>query len=380
MRITLVTETYPPEVNGVALTVQSLLGGLLQLGHELTLVRPAQAGEGTDGFTDGAVRIVPVPSLPLPLYPGLRIGLPVTRRLRRLWRTQRPDVVYIATEGPLGWAAARVARRLAIPAATGFHTRFDDFVAHYGMRWLSRPVFAYMRRFHNRAQATLVPTQELFDFLTRRGFRYPRLHRRAVDTRQFDPQRRDAVLRAQWGLGEDGLAVIYLGRIAPEKNLEVAVAAFRAIQSRHPRARFVWVGDGPARAVLERANPGFVFCGMQHGESLGRHFASGDLFLFPSLTETFGNVTLEALASGVVVLAFDYGAAGEHIRNGVDGVTVPFGDAAAFVQTARELADDPLRMRAIRNTARRAVAELGPAPVSRAFEALLIVCSQEQPA
>lgn len=380
MRVTLVTETYPPEVNGVALTVQSLVEGLVRLGHEVTLIRNATAGEAPGEQRDGPVRVLRMRSLPLPRYPGLRIGLPFAGRLRRLWQSERPDVVYIATEGPLGWAATRAARKLGIPATTGFHTRFDDFVAHYGLRWLSRPVFAYMRRFHNRAQATIVPTRELFDFLRQRGFRHPCLHRRAVDTGLFDPKRRDPALRRSWGLGDADLAAIYVGRIAPEKNLEVAVAAYRAIQSRHPSARFVLVGDGPARESLERANPDFIFCGMQHGQALARHFASADLFLFPSLTETFGNVTLEALASGVVVLAFDYGAAGEHIRSGIDGVTVPFGDAAAFVQAARELADDPVRMQNIRRQARRAVAELSPESVSKAFEALLLSCSRGQTA
>lgn len=381
MRVCLVTETFPPEINGVALTVQRLLDGLREQGHEAMLVRPAQAGErpGRESTADGSIELR-VPGAALPRYPGLRFGFPVTRRLKALWREQRPDVVYIATEGPLGWAAVRAARALGIPSTSGFHTRFDDYFGHYGLRFMSALVFAYLRRFHNFTRATLVPTQELARDLAGRGFRGVRLLKRAVDTRQFDPARRDLALRARWGLGDRDLAVIYVGRIAPEKNLEVAVAAFRAIEAVRPGARFVWVGDGPARAALQRAHPDFIFCGLQRGAELGRHYASADLFLFPSLSETFGNVTLEALASGLAVLAFDYGAAAEHIVSGSNGLTVPREQAAAFVAAARELAADPIRIEHLRRRARESVAELNPASVSRHFAALLQDCCRGSPA
>ncbi|HEX7383334.1 MAG TPA: glycosyltransferase, partial [Burkholderiaceae bacterium] len=143
---------------------------------------------------------------------------------------------------------------------------------------------------------------------------------------QLSPALRDDALRARWGAGRDSVVAIHVGRIAPEKNLDLAVRAFRAIQARRPDARFVWVGDGPAREALARANPDFVFCGIQRGTELARHFASGDLFLFPSRSETFGNVTLEALASGLVVVAYDQAAAAEHVRDGDNGV-LAWGDA-----------------------------------------------------
>ena len=366
MRYTIVTETYPPEVNGVALTVHALEAGLRGRGHQVDVIRPRQADERIAAANQTLVR-----GAPLPRYPGLRFGLPAGRTLAALWRKQRPDAIYVATEGPLGWSAIHTARKLCIPATTGFHTRFDEYVERYGAAFLTPIAFAWMRRFHNAADATIVPTDQLADFLRSRGFRDVHILRRAVDTRLFDPARRDPVLRAAWSASDDALVVMYLGRIAPEKSLDLAVRAFRAIQKEQPDARFVWVGDGPSRAAIQKANPDFVFTGVQRGETLARYFASADLFLFPSLTETFGNVTLEAMASAVPTIAFDYGAAREHLRDGIHGTAVPFGDHDAFVRSALRVAADPHERRTMGAQARIAVAELDPESVSRHFDALL---------
>jgi glycosyltransferase involved in cell wall biosynthesis len=366
MRYGIVTETYPPEINGVALTVQGLEHGLRDRRHDVQVVRPRQGGDDAASTNTLLVR-----GAALPRYPGLKFGLPAARLLQRHWRQQRPDAVYVATEGPLGWSALRAARRLGIPAATGFHTRFDDYVRSYGAPWLQGTALRWMRHFHNGAQATLVPTLELQAFLE--GERFHNVVRlpRAVDTQLFHPGVRDEALRARWGLDAHGLAVIHVGRIAPEKNLPLAVRAFRDLQRARPDARFVWVGDGPARESLQRENPDFVFCGIQRGQALARHFASGDLFLFPSRSETFGNVTLESLASGVPVVAFDYGAARETLRSGVHGAAIPDGDDAGFLEATLRLgADDALRAR-MRPACRDAVAALRPARVAEAFDDLL---------
>jgi glycosyltransferase involved in cell wall biosynthesis len=192
-----------------------------------------------------------------------------------------------------------------------------------------------------------------------------------VDTQHFDPSRRDAALRASWGLADHDFAAIYVGRIAPEKNLGLAVRAFRELQQARPDARFVWVGDGPSRAQLARDNPDFMFCGVQRGEALARHFASGDLFVFPSHSETFGNVTLEAMASGVPTVAFDYGAAREHLRDGIDGAAVADGDDDGFVAAVVRIATDDVLRRAMRLAARQSVAALQPGQVAADFDAIL---------
>lgn len=375
MRVAIVTETWPPEVNGVALTVQSLARGLAALGHAVELVRPRQPRDMLEQPSAGPEQVL-LPGGALPRYPGLRFGWPAHARLQRHWSRCRPDVLYIATEGPLGLSALGAARRLGLPACTGFHTRFDEFARHYHLGLLAPTVFAYLRRFHNRASATLVPTRELVAFLAANGFANPRLLRRAVDTALFRPERRDAALRAAWGLAPTDLGILHVGRIAPEKNLGLALRAFRAIQRQSPRARLVLVGDGPARAELARRHPDIVFAGVRRGDELARHYASGDLFLFPSLSETFGNVTLEALASGVPVVAFDYGAAREHLRERQAGIRVPRADGDAFVAAAAGLADEVRRCaeagtQVLRHAARAAVAGLAPDDVSAHFAELL---------
>ena len=374
MRYAIVTETYPPEVNGVALTVQGLEQGLRARGNEVSLVRPRQASE--DANVAGKPHEFLVRGAPLPRYPGLRLGLPATRRLAAEWQKRRPDAIYVATEGPLGWSALRAARRLGIPASTGFHTRFDEYMRDYGAAFLAQTALRWMRRFHNGADATLVPTRELQAFLQENGFNDVVLLPRAVDTKLFDPGRRDHALRAQWGVGERGLVAIYVGRIAPEKNLDLAVRAFRRLQDElkqksRPDARFVWVGDGPARAKLQQDNPDFIFCGIQRDEVLARHFASGDLFVFPSHSETFGNVTLEAMASGVPTIAFDYGAAREHLRDGVHGAAIADGDDAGFVRAVVRIGTDTALRTGMGLAGREAISGLRPEQVAADFDALL---------
>lgn len=370
MRYAIVTETYPPEVNGVALTVQGLERGLRARGNDVDVVRPRQSQDLAQAHE------LLVRGMALPRYPGLRFGLPVPRLLARHWLRQRPDAVYIATEGPLGWSALRAARRLGIPVATGLHTRFDTYLPDYGAAWLQPVALGWMRRFHNQGDATLVPTRELQDFLQGHGFHHPRLLARAVDASQFSPQQRDTALRQAWGLDARGLAVIHVGRIAAEKNLGLAIQAFRRIQRLRPDARFVWVGDGPLRERIAQENPDFIFCGIQRGQALARHFASGDLFLFPSRSETFGNVTLEAMASGVATVAFDYGAAREHLQSGYSGVAVDNDDS--FINAALNLAGDPALRASLGGNASRAMQRLHPDHVIAEFEALLHELSQRR--
>jgi glycosyltransferase involved in cell wall biosynthesis len=365
MRYAIVTETYPPEVNGVALTVQAMEQGLRARGHEITVIRPRQASD-----TAGAFETL-VPGLGLPRYPGLRFGMPATRRLQRVWSQTPPDAIYVATEGPLGWSALRAAHRLGIPVATGFHTRYDQYMRNYGLGFLQTVAMRWMRRFHNRGQATLVPTRELQSFLRVEGFINPVRLSRAVDTRLFHPARRDDRLRTQWGLDESGLAVIHVGRVAPEKNLELAVRAFRAMQATRPQARFIVVGDGPSREQLQRDNPDFIFCGVQRGDALAAHFGSADLFVFPSRTETFGNVTLEAMASGVATVAFDRGAAHEAICDGIHGAAVADGDERAFVDACVRLAREPVLRGGMAMAARQSMLRLNPDQVAADLEQIL---------
>lgn len=336
LRIDFITETFPPEVNGVAMTVGRLVDGLRRRGHQVTVFRPRQhrdeariAGE------------TPLPGLPLPGYPGLRFGLPAGRQLRRHWRECRPDLVHVVTEGPLGWSAVSTARQLGIPVSSGFHTNFDHYSVHYGLGWLRPAVTTYLRTLHRRTRATLVPTAALAADLAGAGIPGVQVVGRGVDTTLFDPGKRSARLRQDWGIHQDGLACIYVGRLAPEKNLALVEEAFSAIRSQRPEARMVWVGDGPSRPALAARHPDHHFAGTRQGDDLAAHYASADLFLFPSLSETYGNVVAESMASGLPVLAYRSAAAAELIDDGRNGHAVSPGDKAAFLAAARQLARQP---------------------------------------
>ncbi|AKU13340.1 glycosyltransferase family protein [Azoarcus sp. CIB] len=352
LRIALVTETWAPEINGVAMTLGRMVDGLIARGHRVQLVRPRQAL--SDRAVDGpGFEEVLAHGMKIPNYDGLRFGLPARTRLFRLWSRQRPDLVHVATEGPLGWSAVSASIRLGIPVTSDFHTNFDSYSAHYGVGWLERPVAAWLKRMHNRTAVTFVPTRVMAHDLRARGYRSVEVVARGVDTELFSPARRSAALREAWGVAADALAVVWVGRVAPEKNLPLVLEAFAAIRRRRPNARLVIVGDGPLRKSLQEGNPDVVFAGARRGEDLAAHYASGDLFLFPSLSETWGNVTLEAMASGLCVVAYDCAAAAEVISSGCDGLLVRPGAAAAFVAESVVAASDrDLRAR-IAEAARR---------------------------
>ena len=333
----IVTETYPPEINGVALTLAHLMEGLGSQGNIVSIVRPRQQRfDCLDQSRDPRVTLVH--SLPLPGYRGLHIGLPAGAVLRRSWTRHRPDVVYVATQGPLGWSAVRAARRLRIPVFSGFHTNFDNYAKHYHAGWLGFLILRYLQSFHNRTDGTIVPSADLRDRLREIGLKNISVLGRGVDSRLFAPEQRSANLRCAWRAGKNDPVALYVGRIAAEKNLGLAIDAYRAMQRVNNGARFVLVGDGPLRAALQRKHPDLIFCGVHTGERLARHYASADIFLFASETETFGNVTLEAMASGLVVVAYDYAAAHAHIKHGETGLLAGYGDAQAFTRAAATVA------------------------------------------
>jgi glycosyltransferase involved in cell wall biosynthesis len=360
LRVAVVTETYPPEVNGVAATIARVVQGLRQRGHELQLVRPRQqldgAGRagapGSEAEGDQRFAQVLLRGLPIPRYPQLKMGMPSKRALVKLWSQRRPDVVHVVTEGPLGWSALQAASTLKLPVVSDFRTNFHAYSRHYGIAWLHNPIMGYLRKFHNRAACTMVPTEALKQQLGAAGFQRLRVVARGVDTRLFDPARRSAALRAQWGADDDTLVVLCVGRLAPEKNLGVLFDAFSAMQARRAATRLVLVGDGPARATLQARQPQAVFAGTQRGEALAAHYASADAFVFPSLTETFGNVVPEAMASGLAVLAYDYAAAGQLVTDGESGLLARCDDPAHFVRRAEHLASDLVHVRDMGRRAR----------------------------
>ncbi len=337
LRVAVVTETYPPEVNGVAATLSRVVEGLHANGHEIQLVRPRQ-DKSEEAAQDGRYAEVLMRGLPIPRYPQLRLGLPARRALVRQWTARRPDVVHIVTEGPLGWSALQAATQLKLPVVSDFRTNFHAYSKHYGIAWLRTPIMGYLRKFHNRTACTMVPTDGLRGELMVAGFKNLQVVSRGVDTRLFDPARRNASLRASWGAEPHDLVVMCVGRLAPEKNLGLLLEAFEGLRAQDPRAKLVLVGDGPMRQALQQRCPGAIFSGLQRGDNLAAHYASADLFLFPSTTETFGNVLPEAMASGLAVVAYDYAAGRQLVRHGDNGLLVPYDDPAAFCAAALRLA------------------------------------------
>jgi len=347
MRIAYVTETYPPEVNGVALTAARAVSYLRQRGHVVDLIRPRQ-GHETAGARIDEWR---TSGCPLPMYADLRFGLATAAALKRRFETGGVELVHVATPGPLAWQALRAARSLALASSAEFRTNFHQYCRYYHLGLVAPLALRVLRRLHNAVDRTFVPTRALERELGAAGFERLAVVGRGVDTSRFSPRHRSLELRLDWGVPADAPLVLYVGRVAAEKNVALALEAFAAARVASPAAHFVVVGDGPQREALEAAHPDVRFVGARHGELLAACYASADLFVFPSLTDTFGNVTLEALASGVPVLAFDVAAAAEHVLDGVNGRLIAPDDDAAFAAALRELVGDPARLAAMRGPA-----------------------------
>jgi glycosyltransferase involved in cell wall biosynthesis len=340
LRVAVVTETYPPDINGVALTLAKVVDGLRQRGHVIWLIRPrmqsSQTPDAGERFEEHLL-----PGMPIPFYRHLRFGFPAKKALIQLWSQNRPDVVHIATEGPLGWSALKAADKLKIPVSTDFRTNFHAYTQHYRVGFLKGPIIKYLRKFHNAAGSTMVPTHAMQQELHESGFLRLHVVPRGVDTELFHPEKRDPALRQSWGANEDCKVMVCVARLAVEKNLELVVRAWRAFCEHQANTKLVLVGDGPLMPVLKKMHPDIIFAGFQRGEDLARHYASADVFVFASLTETFGNVTLEAMASGLPVLAYNSAAAGELIETGLHGVLIKPNDEHRFMAEAVNLMQNP---------------------------------------
>jgi len=345
--------------------------GLCARNHQVQLIRPRQTrvdqALNHSGFEEVLMR-----GMPIPRYPELKLGLPGKRALIQAWTLKRPDLVHIATEGPLGWSALQAARRLRLPVTSDFRTNFHAYSQHYGVGWLRKPIVAYLRKFHNLTHLTMVPTQALRAELMAMGFERVQVVARGVDTRLFSPEHRSDTLRASWGATPQSTVLLAVGRLAAEKNLDMVLRAFEAMRAVRDEVKLVFVGDGPLRESLRQRCPDAVFAGMQSQQALASYYASADLFLFPSTTETFGNVTIEALASGTAVLAFNTAAAADWVQHEGNGWLVPVNDEMAFLQVATDLACRPQRIAQAGALARSQVARLDWQQIACEVETLFL--------
>lgn len=367
IKVVIVTETYPPEINGVASTVARFIDGLKALGHDITVVRPRQ-GLKDQPKNEAHYRETLVLGLPIPGYSSLKIGLPQKSMLLKKWASNKPNLVHIVTEGPLGWSALEAAKKLGIPVCSDFRTNFDAYSSHYGLSCLRGLIQRYMRYFHNQCNFTMVPTQALKNELLNQGFERLKVLARGIDTELFNPSHRCQELRRSWGVNDGEKVVMYVGRLASEKNLQVTVDTFKAMLEVNPNLKMVWVGDGPQKSALELSCPNSIFAGVQTDKNLAKYYASGDIFLFSSLSETFGNVTLEAMASGLAVLAYDYAAARQYIKAEVNGFIVNLNDPNSFMAKGISLAKEEVDLQNIRNNARKTTLEISWEKVTKKLE------------
>jgi glycosyltransferase involved in cell wall biosynthesis len=352
MNVLIVSDTYPPDINGVARTLEMLAQGLARLGHRVDVLTTSR-GAGVRSAAQ-EVRVRSVRSVRLPGYHEVRTGLVGARRLRALMEALKADVVYVAVETLMGLNAMRAARSLDIPVVAGFHTNFHSYADHYGVPFMKRMAERFLRWFHNLASRTLAPSHDTAGQLRALGVNSVGVVGRGVDTWLFAPAWRDSVLRREWGAADFAPVVAFVGRIAAEKNLPLAVKAMTRLMEKIPGTRGVFVGDGPKSRSLRQRHPEFIHAGERVGADLARHYASADMFLFTSLTETYGNVLPEAMSSGLVTVSFDYAAAHELVEHGWNGFTAPLPGEAAFLAAVDEAAvrwNDATIRRAARETA-----------------------------
>jgi len=343
MRVALFTDTYTPDVNGVARTLARLVRHGSARGHDFALVTPS-ASEAPDPVAWGHHRLS---GAPVPVYPELPLARPLDRTAKRMLRDFRPELVHVATEANVGFFGRHWARVRGLPVVTSFHTNFPAYLHDYHLGWLESLVWRYLRWFHRCSLVTLCPSRDTLQQLRAQGFHgRMRVWSRGVDTQLYSPARRRAHVRARIAPGAERI-LLYVGRLAAEKRVAFLLDAFELVRERTgPDVALVFVGDGPVADKLRRRAPdGVYFTGYLTGVPLAEAYAAGDIFVFASHTETFGNVVLEALASGLPAIVVDKGGVRETVHSGRTGLRVPVGDVVAFATACVELLNDA-RLRA----------------------------------
>jgi len=341
-RVAIFSDTFTPHVNGVARTLGRLVGALRERGGEATVVTVDAPGSANDD-------VVRWPAIPFWRYPELRIAAPSTRDARRVIRAMRPDLVHVATPFGVGLAARHAAALERVPYVSSFHTDFAQYLRFYNLRPLESVAWPYLRWFHNGGARTFAPTRLGAAALAARGFERVSVWGRGVDRTQFSPSFRGYALRRALGIRDGELMLACVGRLAPEKGIGVLLRAMTRVHAiSGSRVRLALAGDGPAeRQFRAEAPAGTVFAGRLAGTLLSEFYASADAFVFASTTDTFGNVLLEAMASGLPVIAPDRGPTLE-IAGQENALLVAVEDPIALAGGIQQLAGSPaLRRRLV---------------------------------
>lgn len=352
LRLAVFSDTYAPQVNGVARTLERLVRAVEERGGvaRVFTAQDPEADQATN--VPGAAAIERYPSVPFWAYKQLRIAWPSQRRVNASVAAFAPTLLHAATEFGVGLAGRRAARTLRLPFVSSYHTSFTAYAKFYRLGLLAQPGWGFLRWFHNIGLRTYCPTQAIVDEVNAEGFTNTTVWSRGVDGVRFSPAFRSDALRARLGATDDSLVVTYVGRVAAEKGLDVATQAVRIASAARPgRIRFVAVGDGPYEAELRRLAPeGSWLPGKLLGDALSEAYASGDVFLFPSTTDTFGNVLLEAMASGMPVVGADVGPTREQVAPDRGWLVTP-GNAQAFAAALVAIVDDRTALQHARHQA-----------------------------
>jgi glycosyltransferase involved in cell wall biosynthesis len=350
LRITIVSETYFPQINGVSRTLEKLVGHCCARGDQVQLLVPRYDGSMNDD--PAGVERRDFPGFALPCYREVLLPLTTPATIRKELSRFGTQLVHIATEGSLGWVALRAARSLGLPVVSSYHTNFPQYLAGYRLGWLEPLAWRYLRWFHNRTLQTFCPTPSIQSLLLKRGFNNVSVWGRGVDSEHFHPSRRDEALRRALGFLPQETVLVYLGRLAAEKNLQMLFDAFEGLPA-DSSCRLLVIGDGPLGERLRRgADQRVVFAGYRRGTDLARMLAVGDLLVFPSLTDTFGNVMLEGMASGLPVLGFEVPGPKDVIIDGHTGRIVQRPAAAGLAQAIHKMAGDRDALRKMGRQAR----------------------------
>lgn len=351
LRVALFSGNYNYVVDGPVKALNRLVAHLEASGHEALIFAPTTAAPA---FRHSG-ELVSIPSVALPgSRSEYRLGLGLPAAAKKRLDAFGPTIVHLAAPDWLGYGALQYARRLGIPAVASFHTRFDTYPRYYGMAWMEKYITNYLRYFYGRCERVYAPSQSMVDELKRdRVGRDVRLWARGVDQTLFNPNRRDLAFRRALGIADDAIVIAFVGRIVLEKGIDVFAEALMLSTARDQRIRALIVGEGPERARFQEQLPAGVFTGHLDGADLARAYASADIFLNPSVTETFGNVTLEAMASGLPAICAAASGSRSLVDDGATGILVRDArDADALAQAIETLAADPARRKAMSAAAR----------------------------
>ncbi|TDF98025.1 glycosyltransferase family 4 protein [Paenibacillus piri] len=341
MRIALFSDTYWPQVNGVAMTLKRLTEHLERRNVSYRLFVPRCSED--ELYTNKVQRFS---SLPFLFYPECRIALPNYMSISNELQQFQPDLIHVATPFNIGLCGLYYGRKYDIAHVASYHTHFDRYLSYYHLQFASPLLWRYIRWFHQSCLATFVPSQETAEQLAGEGIRGLELWKRGVDCNLFHPGKKNTAIREKYKIKERFI-LLYVGRIAPEKDLDLMPDIMRSLpESLRDHVHWIFAGDGPLlKHLQETAPPNATFTGYMKGEALAELYASADLFVFPSSTETFGNVVLESLASGTPAIGAASGGVQEIIQHGRTGMLCPTRDTAAFVHSIASLLEQPGTLR-----------------------------------